>query len=106
MKLIWRVGSIPTGRYRSFEKRLWPGASFNSVEGPAAASIDADESYNPCYSKKDDVGFDLKIRVTIPTDDNRFEWKTLKKRVRSIKEAKELVQEFYEQNPKYIRGGS
>jgi len=27
-KLVWRVGSEPTGRYRSFEKREWPSATF------------------------------------------------------------------------------
>ena len=28
MKLIWKVGEAPTGRYRSFFKRSWPLAYF------------------------------------------------------------------------------
>jgi len=103
LKLVWKVGSVPTGRYRSFEKRSWPNAYFSGADNAgAAASIDADESYEPRHRKMNDVGFDLTVRITIVTDQG-WEWRTLKKKARSINEAKELALNFYKQNQQYVR---
>ena len=35
-KVKWKVASAPTGRYRSFERRGWPGADYEG-DIPAAS---------------------------------------------------------------------
>ena len=33
MKLIWKVAEAPTGRFRSFDKRGWPSATYETKDG-------------------------------------------------------------------------
>jgi len=103
-KLVWRVQPAPTGPYRSFEARGWPMAHFDSKDGPPAAMLRAAYEYAGSFARQEDVGFDIKVEVANPNG-NSFDWRPLKKRVRSIKEAKKLVNAFYKAHPEFIRGG-
>lgn len=103
MKLVWSVAPKSTGMYRSFSKRAWPTARFKGTDNIAAV-IYGEEEYRAEYRVIDDVGFDLEIRVTI-TIGSKWEWRRLKKRARSLKEAKQLAEYFYDKNPQYVRRG-
>lgn len=98
-KIIWRVSPAPTGRYRSFQQRSWPSASFESEDGKAAAHLVAEDGreYRGIYLHQEDLGFKLKVRVAIRAEGppGYWKWATLKARATSIKEAKELVKGFY-----------
>ena len=43
MKLKWRVAPVPVGRYRSFEQRDWPSATYHGTDNPAASITCADQ---------------------------------------------------------------
>lgn len=103
MKLFWKVGEAPTGRYRSFFKRSWPMAYFDKDHDFAAVLIDYEESYTTALAKSEDIG-EIKIRVAIPTPGGSFNWALLKKRAKNLKEAKEFAAEFFEQHPEHVRG--
>jgi hypothetical protein len=45
LKLKWKVGDIPVGRYSSFEKRAWPSADY--ADGRIAAYITCEDAYKP-----------------------------------------------------------
>jgi len=45
MKLKWKVQSVPTERYRSFERRGWPNAWANN--GQLMASLICEDEYYP-----------------------------------------------------------
>jgi hypothetical protein len=45
-KVVWHVAPVPTGRYRSFERRGWPTANYGK-HGLIAASISCDDEYYP-----------------------------------------------------------
>lgn len=97
IKLKWRVCPKPTGPYRSFEQRSWPGADF--LSGDPAAQIICDDQYEPSRISGADHG-PLTIRVAYYNKDKvGFEWKTLKARARTLSEAKELAQKFFTTNP-------
>ncbi len=49
MQSKWRVGSVPTGRYRSFEWRRWP--CFYSGNEHILASISCNEEYVPARAR-------------------------------------------------------
>jgi hypothetical protein len=94
LKLKWRVGTIPTGRYRSFEKRAWPSADY--ADGRIAAHITCEHSYRPSMVR-DGIHSPLTVRVadySLPsnTTDNRgFTWVTLKGRFATLAEAKQAA---------------
>lgn len=102
MKLIWKVGEAPTGRYRSFFKRSWPLAYFDKAKNFPAASISHAESYTAALAKADDIG-EIEIRVAIPKGTS-WDWARLKARAKNLDEAKKLAADFFERHPEYVRG--
>lgn len=95
IKLTWRVGVAPTGQYRSFERRAWPSADYKN--GKAAAFMSHADSYEPSLHKDaEGLGIKLHVAVWVLQDDGHwvFKWRVLNKRATSIKEGKEIMEEF------------
>jgi len=103
MKLKWRVSPKPSGRYRGFDVRGWPDADF--TDGNTAASIECSEEYYPSIAKSGEHS-ELTIRVAAWGYDKKpggsaFTWLTLKKRAKTLKEAKELAAAFFDKYPEF-----
>lgn len=95
MRLIWRVASVPVGRYRSFERRGWPSADFE--DGRIAAALYCEDEYRPADVKAGKHG-----AVTIRVADHSvtpWQWRTLKAATASLAGAKRLAAAFFEAHP-------
>lgn len=98
-KLKWKVGDAPTGRYRSFQERSWPSATYAGSE-LMAVSIFSDASYTPELAKNCE-----RAPLTIQIADHSqipWVWRRLKKRVNSLDEAKELAMKALLASPNFI----
>jgi len=106
MKLKWRVGEVKTGRYRGFFKRSWPSANF--MDGNTAAAIYCDDEYYPSIAKSGEHS-ELIVRVAAwgykEPGCGVFKWLTLKKRAKTLKEAKELALAFFGKFPEFMPKG-
>lgn len=95
IKLTWRVGAAPVGQYRSFERRAWPSASYKN--GTCAAFLSHEESYEPSLHK-DAVDLNIKLHIAqwIQKEDGSwaFKWRVMSKRASTIKEAKQIAEDF------------
>lgn len=98
IKLKWRVGEKPTGRYRSFHKRYWPQAWYGDHLVAALDEVDGD-SYDYVISE------DATLMVYV------FDYRDgavgrkmhrLKARPVGVKAAKALVQRFFEINSDWL----
>lgn len=97
VKLIWRVAPAPTGRYRSFEHRAWPSASY--AGGQPAASLYCSDDYRPASAR---AGTHMSITICL----NKHwagSWTvfTLRRRAATLDEAKRVVQEFLDAHPEW-----
>lgn len=95
VRLKWKVGEPPIGRYRSFDKRGWPTAYY--ADDRPAAHIDCDDAYAPSRVRAGAHG-ELSVRIAQyhHTEAERkakgaFTWRTLKKKVKTLAEAKDLA---------------
>jgi len=103
-KLKWRVAPVPTGRFCSFEGRGWPSAD---VGERIMVDLDCEDEYVPAKVR---VGDHKPIKVLVAEwykkeergDRAAFEWRTLKKRAATLKEAKALAQDFVNRHPEYL----
>src|SRR5271169_6817934 len=100
IKLKWKVASEPTGRYRSFEHRGWPGAEFET--GRPAVALYCDDAYYPRNVK---TGNHAPIKVCIAdyTGEGRyFKWRTLVSKPATLDAAKDLAQRFWNAHPEML----
>lgn len=105
LKLKWTVGAAPTGRYRSFEDRPWPSASYADGDR-AAAYISCTQSYTPALARNPVLhdGTLLELAVLIadytPTEGGgSFKWRKLKLRFNTLEAAKDAALAFLIANP-------
>lgn len=99
VKIVWKVGDEPTGRYRSFQHRSWPVATFGR-DGPMAAMLVPVEpmSYSPHIAETTE----LRIKVAdYSMKDESFTWRRLKATVIGVTAAKELYLRFLASNPTF-----
>ena len=97
MKIIWRVQPIPVGRYRAFERRGWPIAWFNNIDGPPAAMLYCEDEYRPARVK---TGEHAELKISVANHSLvKWRWRTLVKRAATLDEAKKIVEEFYRARP-------
>lgn len=98
IKLKWKVSSVPTGRYRSFDHRAWPDATYPN--GKSAASIGCTDDYTAQRAKGVDAHAELTVRIAFhhPRADRAEKggrtWRTLKTRFETLAEAKKAAQVF------------
>jgi len=62
LKFVWVVAEVPTGRYRSFQKRGWPTAWYNGRNGKPVAFLSSEDDYVPANVK---TGNHTEIKVTV-----------------------------------------
>jgi hypothetical protein len=105
MKFKWKTSEAPTGRFKSFHKRGWPGADFPN--GDAAIRLECPDGYHPADVK---IGKHEEISVYIADHSTRerlgaeaagFEWKKLKARAKTLDEAKKLGMAALEGRPEF-----
>jgi hypothetical protein len=93
MKLVWRVGSVPTGRYRSFDRREWPSAYWSNAEESPAVRITCADEYTPSRAKAGDHQ-PLQVYVadfSMPSNKETgcgFTWRKMKKDFATLGAAK------------------
>lgn len=99
-KLIWRVQPAPTGRYRSFEKRGWPDASYDDADESPAAMITSEDAYAPSRIKTGEHA-ELIVHIADWSIPPSFKWRQAKKRCKTLAEAKALAQAIIDANPTF-----
>lgn len=96
-KIVWKVGDKPVGRYRSFEKRPWPTAYWDNVNGPCAAMITCADSYEPCEVKKGNHG-PLTLRIARYKGE-QWDWATARVTYNTLEEAKKAAYSILSKYP-------
>src|SRR4030066_2428038 len=100
MKIKWKVGDAPTGPYRSFQKRGWPHAYYET--GEMIAAIYCDDDYYPRNVKTGNHK-ELTLRIADHSQ-TPWKWRTAKHRPVTLKEAKELLITILKNNPQFCPG--
>lgn len=107
IKLKWKTGAAPTGRYRSFDSRPWPSASYADSDR-AAAYISCTRSYTPALARNpvlhDGTLLELAVLIADYTPiegGGSFKWRTLKRRFNTLEAAKDAALAFLTANPSY-----
>lgn len=100
--LCWRVDPPATGRFRSFQRRGWPQASYGP-NGKPAAFLDSSDEYEPSKVK---TGEHAPITITIchhqhPKRGNSWTLLRFKTQAKTLKEAKEMVAALIAKHPEY-----
>ena len=95
--LHWQAGAVPTGRYRSFDKRLWPHAHYGK-DGPLAAMITCDDAYTPTRGRGVVAHAPLRVVLHNYSDNTR---PALKARFATLQEAKDATFKFLTAHPEY-----
>ena len=105
IKLKWKTGIVPKGRWKSFQKRDWPNANYES--GLPAIDIIGEESYNLDRVKTGNHS-ELTVRVAqyhhteeLKRKHGAFSWRILKQRFTSLNEAKEAGGNFIQRHPEF-----
>ena len=100
MALIkWKVDEEPTGRYRSFDKRGWPNASYKDKEESPAARIRCEDEYIPANVKTENHK-PLKVYVADWSNRERdpkgtaFIWLKVKGEFVTLKQAKDAAEKI------------
>lgn len=108
--MFWKVQEAPTGRYRSFSRRSWPTGFSDKTQSMVVASISCEDEYISARVKTGEHK-PLKVRLAIANKEEKREelgtwsWRTLKGEFKTLKEAKEAANSFYEKNKDlFIKG--
>lgn len=106
MKLVWKVKDVPTGTYRSFDRRGWPNAYYETKDGQPAVQLLCEDEYRPDNVKS---GNHKEITVCVafyhPKSDSRgaFTWRKVKRKAKTLKEAKEIAQTVINSHPEIYK---
>jgi len=99
VKIKWKVSSVPTGAYSSFQKRHWPTAYFvdETDDGTIAARISCPDEYVPANIK---AGNHVPLTLHI-ADHGIFPWtwRKAKGEFKTLQEAKERLTIILAKNP-------
>lgn len=100
VKLKWKTGDVPMGRYWAFKQRPWPTANYGGSDIIAAfITSDDDRGYTPKLARRTE-GLSLRILIADHSV-TPFKWAALKTRAVSLKEAKTRALEFITRHPEY-----
>ena len=101
-KLKWVVSEVPTGRYRSFQKREWPTCYYEKGWKPAAF-IRCDSEYRP-----DEIPGGNHLPLTVILCHHRHpeagnSWKRLRMKTffSTLALAKQAVKEYLAMHPEF-----
>jgi hypothetical protein len=102
-KLVWTVGTAPTGRFKGFEKRMWPSADFN---GQPMINLRCEDPYRPEDVRR---GSHKPIKIMVADrrpesnpDGNGWQWRKIKAEAATLPEAKTMAQKFFDNNPAFF----
>lgn len=100
VKLKWYVQPAPTGRYRSFAPRGFPSADYKNLSRPyAAVLLHCKDDYIPS-SVKIGKHSEITIRIAIWEEQGRgFDWVKLEQTAKTVSEAKQIAEDFINNNP-------
>lgn len=104
MKLYWKVGDKPVGRYRSFDKRSWPKAYYDKECDKVAAIIYCDDSYVPSAAKAG-THSPLTVHVADYSKGVGFDWRAVKGKAKTLDEAKSAVEGILRKYPHLLPKG-
>ncbi len=100
MKFKWKVSEPPVGRYKSFQKRMWPGASYLNKKESPAAQIYCEDGYKPWKARS---GEHKELTLCIADHSVMpWAWRTIKKRFKTLVEAKIAFDIFIKNHPEYM----
>jgi hypothetical protein len=101
LKITWKVAEAPSGRFRSFQDRAWPSATY--ADGQSALHITCVDDYRPKQVK---LGQHAELSVNIAVypetreaGKSAFEWKRLKAKFATLAEAKAGGENFLNAHP-------
>lgn len=98
MKLKWKVGEKPTGRYRSFQNRAWPSAEYSTGDHAGHIGSVGDRSYHVSLTMTEE----LQVYVACRDQDKvRFTNRRLKGTFRGLDAAKAALQSFLDRHPEH-----
>lgn len=102
MKIKWKVGEKPTGRFASFQGRAWPYGYAGDTD-TMVSHLYHPLSYTPERANGGEVALQEPFEGIAAFVRNAsapaFKWRKLKARFDTVAEAKAAVQKFYEDNP-------
>jgi len=106
MKLKWEVAPVPTGRYRSFEERGWPSASYRNGDEDAAARIECADEYVPANAKSGKhLPLHLHVAHWVNPDERgegaAFKWRKVIQIFETLPEAKAAAQSILDDRPHF-----
>jgi hypothetical protein len=88
----WRVQSVPTGMYRSFQKRGWPQADYPSGTVAAAIYCTGPDDYD---SRRVATGDHAPLTVRVADYSvTPWQWRRLKGDFKTLQEAKAAFERF------------
>ena len=96
-KIKWKASDVPVGKFRSFSQRAWPTAFYTDDNETAAAHFSCVDAYSPKMVKLQTHG-PLTIYVADHSGE-KWTWRKLNKTAPSLKEAKEIVEQFLNTHP-------
>lgn len=97
----WEVSPAPTGPYKSFSKRAWPIGFLKENERHRVLLL-CDDEYIPALVKSGDHG-EIKISLDVYNKTyGTYKLVTLKRRAKTLSEAKKISEDFFLSNPKFI----
>lgn len=103
-KIKWKVANKPDGRYASFSRRVWPTAHYVTPGEDAAVQILCEDDYHPRDVKTGNHG-ELTIWVADHSAKPVWKWRAIKRRAKTLVEAKEIVAKFLTEFPYFAPGG-
>ena len=105
VKLRWKVQEPSTGRYRSFNRRVWPNADY--ADGRPAASIDCEDEYHPA-SVREGKHAPLTVRIadysrpSNITTGAGFTWVKIIRQFTTLQEAKQGAERLLQNHPELM----
>jgi hypothetical protein len=103
-KIKWKVGAVPTGRYRSFQNRSWPDANYVGEGEISALNITCEEPYVP-WKVRENKHPPLRVHIAdysnSSPEEGAFKWRRLKQSFTSLSEAKEAGLTFLKVHPEF-----
>jgi hypothetical protein len=96
--IVWSVKPAPRGRYRSFEKRGWPGATYKDFACSSCAEVVCHSEYKPADAKSGHHSA-LTLLIAQYQDNGSWEWKSIPKNFANMAEVKAFLTQHLRDNP-------
>jgi hypothetical protein len=92
----WSVQPLPTGPYKSFQRRGWPSATYSDGRLAVSLGSASGEDYNSRTAETESLWIGVRDHSVKPP-----EYRRLVTRAQGVKAAKALAERFIAQHPEY-----